>query len=425
MRLRWLMQARPQQITPQGDWLLWLILSGRGWGKSRVGSEDTADWAWRHPNHRIGIVAPTLGLAKKVCIEGDSGLLSVLPKGSYTYNKAELVITLVNGCRIDTYSAEQPERLRGPQHHRLWLEELAAWGPQLQNTWDMAMFGLRLPLSSGMPNQAVITTTPKPTPLIRDIMRRERTHVTRGSTFDNSANLSEATLIELRRQYEGTRLGRQELYGEVLDDLEGALWSLMLVENTRFRDMQELDLDIFDKICVAVDPSVTDNEGSDETGIVVVGRTYLCPCGYATEEQPHAIVLEDGSLKGHVKEWADQVIRLTEKYAAEEIVAEVNNGGDLVETVLMGASARRQLSQGVRYRSVRASRAKRTRAEPTGMLYEKSRVHHWGYFGRLEDQMCGWTGQPNEKSPDRVDALVWGLTHLMLPQPRKRGGLRA
>ena len=423
--MRWLMQARPEQITPSGNWLMWLILSGRGWGKSRVGSEDLVDWAWRHPNHRAGIIAPTLGLAKKVCVEGDSGLLSVLPRGSYTYNKAELVVTLANGCRIDAYSAEQPERLRGPQHHRLWLEEMAAWGPQLQNTWDMAMFGLRLPLRDGKPNQAVITTTPKPLPLVRDLLKRETTHVTRGSTFDNAANLSEATLVELRRQYEGTRLGRQELHGEVLEDLEGALWNLMMIENGRLKDLDELDLDIFDKICVAVDPAVTDTADSDETGIVVTGITRMCPCGRATDEQPHAIVLEDGSMKGHVKDWSDQVIRLTEKYAAEEIVAEVNNGGDMVEAVLQSASARRSLSQGVRYRSVRASRAKRTRAEPAGMLYEKARVHHWGYFGRLEDQMCGWTGQPNEKSPDRVDALVWGLTHLMLPTPKKRGGLRA
>lgn len=425
-RLKWLMQARPEQLTPPGEWLYWLLLAGRGFGKTRIGAEDTADWAWRHPNHRIGVVAPTLGIAKKVCIEGESGLLSVLPRGAFVYNKADLIITLANGCRIDCYSADQPERLRGPQHHRMWLEELAAWGPNTQSTWDMAMFGLRLPLQNGKPNQAVITTTPKPLPLIRDLIKRSRTHITRGSTFANAANLSDATLEELKRQYEGTRLGRQELYGEVLEDLEGSLWNMMTIENSRFRldDHAELDLDLFDKIVVAVDPAVTNTEGSDETGIVVVGRTPFCPCGAYTEDHPHAVILEDASLKGSVHDWTAKVIEMAEKYACEEIVAEVNQGGDMVETVLQGASARRQLSQGVRYHGVRASRAKRTRAEPAGMLYEKGRVHHWGHFGRLEDQMCGWTGQRGEKSPDRVDALVWGLSALMLPNGRKRGGLR-
>jgi phage terminase large subunit-like protein len=427
-RLKWLLLSRPDQLTPTDkDWLFWLILAGRGWGKTRVGAEDCADWCHRHPKHRFGVVAPTLGNGKKVCFEGDSGLLSVLPEGTYKYNRADLVITLDNGCRIDLYSADQPERLRGPQHHRMWFEELAAWGPKMKEVWDMAMFGLRLPLADGSPNQAVITTTPKPLALLRDLAHRDTVHITRGNTFDNAKNLSAATLDELRRAYEGTRLGEQELYGVLLDDIEGAVWSVMMIENDRIKgdELLELDLDIFDRICVSIDPAMTNNEGSDETGIIVAGRTYLCPCGRATEDEPHMIVLEDGSGSMSSHEWTDRAVALAEKYAAEDIVAEVNNGGDLVEQVLLGASARQKLSQGVRYRPVRASRGKRTRAEPVGALYEKHRVHHWGYFGKLEDQMCGWTGMPSEKSPDRVDALVWNATHLLLPQPRKRGGLRS
>lgn len=426
LRLKWLLQARPNQLTPSGRWLIWLLLAGRGFGKTRVGAEDVADWCHKNPGCRVGVIAPTLGSGKKVCIEGDSGLISVLPRGTYEYNKSELFLKLDNGCRIDVYSADQPERLRGPQHHRLWMDELAAWGPNMKNTWDMAMFGLRLPLPDNMPNQTVITTTPKPEKLIRDLMKRTTALVTYGKTTDNADNLGEAALAELLLQYEGTRLGRQELDAEILDDIEGAMFGLMNIEYNRLsmQDIDELDLDIFDKIVTAIDPSVSNNKDSDETGIVTVGRTASCPCGKATDESPHGIVLHDASVKGGVKDWMDAAVDQVEMYACEEVVAEVNNGGDLVETAWEGASARKQLSQGVRYHPVHASKGKRTRAEPVAMLYEKNRIHHWGQFGRLEDQMCSWIGNPCEKSPDRMDALVWASTRLFLPNGKRRGGLR-
>jgi phage terminase large subunit-like protein len=229
MRARWLLQAREAQLTPEGDWLIWLLKSGRGAGKTRAGAEDSAHFARTHPGSRIAIVAPTFSVARDVCVEGESGLLQVLhPDEIAAWNRSQGALWLRNGSRWQLFSAEKPDRLRGPQHHRAWCEELGSWAYP-QATWDMLMFGLRL----GHRPQAVITSTPKPLPLLKDIAARPTTVVTTESTFANSENLSAATLEELSRRYEGTTLGRQELYGEIIEDVEGALWTRAMIETTR------------------------------------------------------------------------------------------------------------------------------------------------------------------------------------------------
>lgn len=433
-RLRWLLEARPEQLTPADDWLVWLVLAGRGWGKTRVGAEDTADWLTTHPDGRLAIVAPTSAAGKKVCVEGESGLLAVLggsaadlPDCVDRWNRSEGLLLLHNGAQAQVYSSEEPERLRGPQHHRAWCDELAAW-VRLQETWDMLLFGLRLQYEEEQP-RAVVTTTPKPYPLIRDLQARETSHVTRGRMRDNAENLSRAAVEELERRYGGTTLGRQELDGEVLEDAEGAMWTRGLVERTRlpFEDRDRVDLDLARRVTVAVDPAVTSGEESDETGVVVVVTTSFCPCGQATDEEPHALVLEDASGRrpaAGADGWPYWVVARYEAWGADHVVAEVNNGGDLVEEVVRAAHERHPGALPLSYRKVVASRGKRPRAEPVVTLFERGRVHLVGAFPQLEDQMCTWTG--SGKSPDRMDAMVWGVTDALLRKPRRRGtgGLR-
>jgi phage terminase large subunit-like protein len=295
-------------------------------------------------------------------------------------------IRLANGSKIVGYAAINPERLRGPQFHRAWCDELAAW--TYPEAFDQLMFGLRL----GDNPQCVITTTPKPIPLLKNLIEREDVIVTRGSTFENEANLAESALEMMKSRYEGTALGRQELYAEIIDDIEGALWSPRLIEEARLPVDTEKPLT---SIIVAIDPAVTANDNSDETGIIVVGKDH----------NNEYYVLEDLSGKHSADKWGKIAINAYYSWEADRIVAEVNNGGDLVERLL------RNIDINVPYRSVRASRGKMVRAEPIAALYEQKRVHHIGVFEDLETQMCTYTGQVNP-SPDRLDALVWGLSEL-------------
>lgn len=389
----WLTQARDKQITPSGDWHIWLILAGRGWGKTRTGAQDALLYALRNPESQVAVITPTFGDLRRVAFNGPSGIIKMLPEGAlmggrgHGYNSSAAEIRLYNGSKIMGFSATEPDRLRGPQFHRAWCDELAAW--RYPDTFDQLMFGLRL----GEKPQCIITTTPKPTPLIRNLMQRDDCIITRGTTFENEANLAASTLDMLRAKYEGTSLGRQELYAEVIDAMEGALWSPQIIEKARVQRIQNEELT---NILVAVDPAVTSGEDSDETGLVVVGKNA----------QNEYYVLEDKSGKYKPEQWGRMAIELYHKYDADRIVAEVNNGGDLVERLI------RTIDPNTRYKSVHATRGKLVRAEPIAALYEQSRVHHVGVFSELETQMCTYTGERPKPSPDRLDALVWGLSEL-------------
>jgi phage terminase large subunit-like protein len=397
------------------DWIIWLILAGRGWGKTRTGAEDVVKYGLEHPGSRIALVAPTYGDGRDTMVEGESGIMSILPQRLLSdWNRSIGELILTNGTRMKIFTAERPERLRGPQHHRAWCEELAAW-EYLQDTWDMLMFGLRL----GQNPQVVITTTPKPLKFIRRLIQRGATPaggvvITRGSTFENARNLARATLQELREAYQGTRLGRQELDAEVLEDVEGALWRESDIEDNRLQMYLVPDEEqLLGRVVVAVDPAVTSNLTSDETGIVVVGLSRgPCPLCYMCEE-PHGFVLEDASGRYTPGEWGARVVQVYDRWKADRVVAEVNNGGDLVITNLNAVRANLPTA------TVRASKGKYARAEPVAALYERRKIHHLGAdFGELEEQMLTWTAEEKGWSPDRMDALVWGLSYLMVPSSR-------
>ena len=391
LRTSWLETARDKQLQPQIDHYIWLILAGRGWGKTRTGAQDIALYALRNPNTNCAVVAPTAGDLRRVCFGGNSGLLSIIPKECYLaspdqkgFSSSLNEMRLFNGSKITGYAASEPDRLRGPQFHRAWCDELAAW--RYPEAFDQLMFGLRL----GDNPQCVITTTPKPNKIIKDLIARDDVITTSGNTFENEANLADSALAMLKDKYEGTNLGRQELYAEIIESFEGALWKSDMIDNTRINEEKELS-----QIIIAIDPAVTANANSDETGIVVVGKDY----------NNHYYVLEDLSGRHPPEKWGRIAVNAFYEWEADRIVAEVNNGGDLVERLI------RNIDSNISYRSVRATRGKILRAEPISALYEQERVHHIGVFSELESQMCSYTGDTNI-SPDRLDALVWGLTEL-------------
>jgi phage terminase large subunit-like protein len=376
-------------VTPEGNWPIWLALAGRGWGKTRTGAEDVAWFGSSNPGSRIAIIAPTFQDARDTCVEGESGLLSVLPKACVeAWNRSLGELVLWNETRFKLFSATEPERLRGPQHHRAWGDEVAAWPDP--TAWDQMLFGLRL----GANPQVIATTTPKPTPLIRRIVRTAGAMVTRGSTFDNSDNLPQGTLAHLRDRYEGTRLGRQELFAELLEDVQGALWTTDMLDGCRQRSIPELQ-----RVVVAVDPSGTSGGGQgDDIGIVVAGKG----------KDGRFYVLQDDSCNLSPDGWAKRVAMAYERWDGDRVVAERNFGGAMVEAVLRTAAKHLPI------KLVTASRGKIVRAEPIAALYEQGKVSHCGEFTDLEEQMCSMTGAGyvGEGSPDRADALVWALSEL-------------
>jgi len=301
------------------------------------------------------------------------------------WNKSNGILTLKNGSIIQTFSADTPDSLRGPQFHFAWTDELAAW--QYDDTWNQLQFGLRL----GDHTQTVITTTPRPTKLIKDLVKRESTVVTRGSTFDNAENLSQSALLEMQSRYAGTRLGQQELYGAILDDNPGALWSRGLLETARVQEPPHLT-----RVVVGIDPAVTSGDESDSTGIVVAG---LSPDG-------HYYILADYTLKASPQVWAEKAVYAFELHKADRIIAETNNGGDLVVHLLQ------QVKNTVPVKKVTASRGKTVRAEPIAALSEQGKLHMVGYFPELEDELCEYEPGISTKSPDRMDAMVWAVTEL-------------
>ena len=303
------------------------------------------------------------------------------------WNKSRSAYMLPNGSRIKGFSAEKPDRLRGPQHHGAWCDELAAWASP--ETFDQLQFGLRL----GHNPQVIVTTTPRPTKIVKEILKDPETIVTRGSTYENRDNLAASTLVTLQNKYENTRLGRQELFGEILDDNPGALWTRAGIESARIK-LENIPPLI--RVVVGVDPAVTNTETSDSTGIVTAGM----------DANGHYYVLADDTLKASPQDWATQAVKSFELHKADRIVAETNNGGDLVVHLLQ------QVKNTVPVKKVTASRGKLVRAEPIAALYEQGRVHHVGYFGEMEDQMCEYEPGSGMDSPDRMDALVWALTEL-------------
>jgi phage terminase large subunit-like protein len=389
----WGMWARPNQLFPAGDWTTWLLLAGRGFGKTRTGAEGVRELIKRG-YVRIGFIAPTAADIRDVMVEGESGILATSPPWDRPlYEPSKRRLTWPSGAQAAMYSADEPERLRGPQHDALWADELAAW--RRPEAWDMAMFGLRL----GSRPVALVTTTPKPVRLVRELLSSPSTFITRGSTYDNAANLAPSFVAQIVKKYEGTRLGRQELHAEVLDDNPGALWKREQIDALRVPGYPTLE-----RVVIAIDPAVTSGEDSDETGIIVAGRARI-------DGETHAFVLDDVSGRYSPNAWAQLVANTFREQQADRVIAEVNNGGDLVEANL------RTVDRNLPFTKVHASRGKRVRAEPVAGLYEQGRVHHVGSLDLLEDQMCMWDPNLGEKSPDRMDALVWALTELMLGHP--------
>ncbi len=386
----WQLWARPEQIAPEWDWRTWLILAGRGYGKTRVGAEWVRQQIKKYS--LVNMIAATADDARDIMIEGESGILAICPpneRPEYKVSKRQLVWP--NGARSLIFTADEPERLRGKQHMKLWMDELASW--RYADAFDQAMFGLRL----GNNPQTVITTTPRPTKIIRGLVADPTTHVTRGSTYDNRDNLAPAFFAEIIKKYEGTRLGRQELNAEILDDNPNALWKRDRIDELRVNHVPELR-----RVVVGVDPAVTSNEKSNETGIIVAGIAQHA------DGTDHAYIIEDASLVATPDAWARKAVFAYHEYEADRIIGEGNNGGDLIETLI------RTIDKYVSYKKVTASRGKVKRAEPIAALYEQGRVHHVGSFSKLEDQMCSYDPNDNTAdSPDRMDALVWSLTELM------------
>lgn len=382
--------ARKKQIRPEQDHFIWMLLAGRGFGKTFTGAYNTVLYALRNPNVNCAVVAPTHGDLRRVCF---SAMTQIIPKDCLLqdpkqagYASTVSEIRLHNGSKILGFAAAEPDRLRGPQFHHAWCDELASW--RYPEAFDQLMFGLRL----GDDPKCVITTTPKPTKLVKNLIERKDCIVTKGSTFENKDNLADTTLAMLKERYDGTTLGRQELYAEVIDDVDGALWNPSMIEQSRVAE----DLDIpLQRIVVAIDPAVTSNANSDETGIIIAGRCF----------NNQYYVLEDLSAIHNADKWGRLSVRAFYDWDADRIIAEVNNGGDLVERLL------RTIDPNVPYSSVRATRGKMVRAEPIQALYQQGKVNHVGFFPELESQMCSYTGSTTE-SPDRLDALVWALTEL-------------
>jgi phage terminase large subunit-like protein len=391
----WRFWARDAQKPPEGDWLTWLILAGRGFGKTRTGAEwvrEQIDAGYS----RIALVAPTAADARDTMVEGESGILATSPKWNRPlYEPSKRRLTWPNGAMATLFSAEEPERLRGPQHDAAWCDELAAWA-RAQEAWDMLQFGLRL----GRRPRQLITTTPKPIPTLKAIIAAPTTVTTRGSTSENAANLAPSFLEQIVGRFAGTRLGRQELEAELLDDVPGALWTRAMVDDAK-KPHPPFE---FVRIVVAVDPSGTkgDSDGGDAIGIVVAGRTM----------DGRAHVIADRTCKLSPDGWGRRAVEAYKEFGADRIVAERNYGGAMVEHVI------RTVDQSVSYKEVTASRGKAVRAEPVAALYEQKKVTHTkgDNLLELEDEMCQMTGSGflGAGSPNRVDALVWALTELML-----------
>jgi phage terminase large subunit-like protein len=392
-----------QQLPPNDDpWRSWLILGGRGAGKTRAGAEwiralALGQWQPAQPQaKRIAIVAPTYQEARRVMIEGQSGLLAVhghdeKPK----YEPSKRQVTWANGSMAQIFSAEDPGGLRGPQFDAAWCDELAKW-QYADDTWSNLQFALR----TGERPCAIVTTTPRPTALLKRLLADPATAISRSRTVDNQAYLAKSFIEEVMAKYAGTRLGRQELDGELIDDDPDALFKRDVIERNRITVPPD-----FVRVVVAVDPPASHGKRADACGIICAGL----------DETGHCYVLEDATVQGlRPAQWAARVAAVYHGRQADRVIAEVNQGGSMVEAVI------RQIDETISFKAAYASKGKRLRAEPVAALYEQGKVSHVGSFPDLEDEMCSAIGQGG-KSPDRMDALVWAVTELVL---RKNYGPR-
>lgn len=392
----WERNARPKQLPPPGNWRFWVAMAGRGWGKTRVGAEFVRKLAKSGKHGRIAIAGATAADVRDVMIEGESGILACSPPDFMPlYEPSKRQLTWPNGVIGKLYSGEEPDRLRGPQHHAGWLDELAAW--EYPDAFTQFKLGFRL----GKDLRCCITSTPKPCAVIRELVKQaklgESVVIVRGSTYENEANLAPEFFTEVIKQYEGTRLGRQELDGELLEDTPGALWNTVILDRTR---VKREDIPEMVRIVVSVDPSVTSTEDSDECGVTVEGKGF----------DGDLYVLEDASGIMTPNEWAGKSIELFHKWNADVIVAETNNGGDLVGNTILA------IDSSVPFRKITASRGKHLRAEPISALWEQGKAHLVGNYEKLEEQACAMAsdGYTGKGSPDRLDSMVHGATELML-----------
>lgn len=405
----WSFWGRPQQLQPTWDWRIWLLLAGRGFGKTRTGAEFIREEVEAGRAERIALVGATAADVRDVMITGPAGIMAVCPPWFMPkYEPSKRRLTWPNGAIATCYSADKPARLRGPNHDLAWADELAAW--RYPESFDQLMLTMR----HGDNPRTVITTTPRPIPMVRELLKRRHdldegiigdrdVHVTRGTTYENAENLASQFLRDIIRQYEGTNLGRQELLAQVLDEIEGALWSLAQLDQLRVKRRPSNLV----RVGVAVDPSATSSETSDETGIVVVGK----------DQDDIGYVLEDYSGRYTPADWARKVLRAVRDHQADFIAVEVNQGGEMVVHTLRSMLVPGEVLP--RIIEVHASKGKFARAEPISALYEQRRIRHIGTLAKLEDQMCTWVPGDSKKSPDRVDALVWGMTALF---PNVAGG---
>lgn len=393
----WEFVGRKEQHAPPGEWQYWLLMAGRGFGKTRTGAE----WVRKKIKEGFGrgaLIAPTSADARDVMVEGPAGVCRVAWKhdrdingnsvGIPRYEPSKRRVTWENGATVTLFSAEEPDRLRGPQHDFLWGDEVAAWNNgDPQDAWDMAMFGLRL----GRNPQAIVTTTPRPVPLLRELLRDPMCVVTRGTTQDNADNLAKTFVSKIIAKYEGTRLGRQELDGELIEEVEGALWNRLMIRRAeRVPDMK--------RIVVAIDPATSSHSKSALTGIIVAGVGV----------DDHGYVLEDLSGRYSPDAWARTAIDAFDRWKADRIIGEGNQGGEMVSHTIQTIRPHAPI------KIVHASRGKIARAEPVAALYEQAKIYHAGVFQELEDQLCTWEPLSGKASPDRLDANAWAFTELMV-----------
>jgi phage terminase large subunit-like protein len=391
LRYDWKFWARPKQLAPAGDWATWLIKAGRGFGKTRAGSGWVNERAKESPGRWIALLAKTPADARDYMIEGPGGFLkNTAPDFKPLYEPSKRRLTWPNGSWATIYSDEEPDQSRGFSGDTVWIDELAKF-KHPKECLENLDFGMR-EVSADRPRK-LITTTPRPIKIMKEIEAAKDTITINGSSYENRSNLDASWYVNTLSKYEGTRLGRQEIYGETLSDNPGALWKMALIDEMRVTVAPVT----MKRIVLAIDPAATSNENSDETGMVVAGL--------GTDNKGY--VLADLTLRGTPEEWARCAVNAYHVWHADRIIAETNNGGEMVETVI------RMVDKNVSYKSIHASRGKIPRAEPISALYEQKRVCHVGIFPEMEDQMCDYDPKVAKYSPDRMDALVWALTELM------------
>lgn len=397
---RWDFWARPKQLAPEGRWYIWVLITGRGWGKNRAASEWIHEKAELLPGSRGALCARTASDVRDTIVNGASGLIATAkPWNKCRYVASRRMVIWDNGTTALMYTSEKPEQLRGPNHHWAYGDEAATWKKIKDKdggtAYDNMQLSTRLEYNSIQP-QMMLTTTPRPVKLIKELLEDKSGQVviTRGSLLENRDNLAPAYIARIMDKYDGTRLGRQEIDGEVLEAVEGAIVDLDMIDACRVDEAPPLDV-----VVVAVDPAGSTNEQSDETGIVVVGVAG-----------GHGYVLADYSGKYTPRQWAEKAVKAVKDWDAPYIVAEKNCGGDMVKSNV------ENVDPSVRVMPVHASKSKAVRFSPVGLLYEQGRIHHVGTFDKLEDQVCGFTADSYEgdTSPDSADAMVWGFRKILV-----------